>query len=190
MVGWVHKMVIEFLDSDQDETVATEERKESNVKKENKLFSKPRWDKSWEQYRNKGWDDFSKMKIEDKLPLFSKDERVYDVLFAQQFDRKSLDYLCNVADKLRQITKTKEGDRFVSDLLFDKRAILVFNQPSSRTFLSFQNACHILGMKTSEIRDVSTSSFAKGESPLDSIRTFASYVHLMIMRMKEDGFVE
>ncbi|MCS7109408.1 MAG: aspartate carbamoyltransferase [Candidatus Micrarchaeota archaeon] len=155
-----------------------------------RLYSKPRWDKKWEKYRSAGWDWYSKLKVEDKLPLFSKDGRIYDVLFAQQFDRDLLDHLCKVADKLRIITKSREGDRFVADLLFDKRAILVFNQPSSRTFLSFQNACHILGMKTSEIRDISTSSFAKGESPLDSIRTFASYVHLMIMRMKEDGFVE
>ncbi|MEM3702729.1 MAG: hypothetical protein QXZ69_02615, partial [Candidatus Micrarchaeia archaeon] len=168
-------MVIEFLDSDHDEL---EEVKTS------RLHSKPRWDSNWAPFRNRSWDEFSRLKIEDKLPLFSKNGRVYDVLFSQQFDRESLDYLCSLADKLREITKTREGDRFVSDLLFDKRAILVFNQPSSRTFLSFQNACHILGMKTSEIRDVSTSSFAKGESPLDSIRTFASYVHLMIMRMK------
>lgn len=174
-------MVIEFLDSDHD---VDEETPVS------KLYSKPRWDRGWEPFRNKGWDEFSKLKTEEKLPLFSKEGRPYDVLFSQQFDRNALDYLCSVADKLREITKTRDGDRFVSDLLFDKRAILVFNQPSSRTFLSFQNACHILGMKTSEIRDVSTSSFAKGESPLDSIRTFASYVHLMIMRMKEDGFVE
>ncbi|MEM4134175.1 MAG: aspartate carbamoyltransferase [Candidatus Micrarchaeia archaeon] len=174
-------MAVEFLDSDQDGSEAV---------KTSRLYSKPRWDKSWAPFRNRSWDEFSRLKIEDKLPLFSKNGRVYDVLFAQQFDRESLDYLCSLADKLREITKSREGDRFVSDLLFDKRAILVFNQPSSRTFLSFQNACHILGMKTSEIRDVSTSSFAKGESPLDSIRTFASYVHLMIMRMKEDGFVE
>jgi len=155
-----------------------------------KLYSEPRWDPSWKDFRDMDWETFSKLDVSEKIKLFTKNNRLYDCLFAQQFDRELLDRLCKVADKLRKITKTNAGDRFVANLLFDKRAILVFNQPSSRTFLSFQNACHILGMKTSEIRDVSTSSFAKGESPLDSIRTFASYVHLMIMRMKEDGFVE
>ncbi|VVB73687.1 Aspartate carbamoyltransferase [uncultured archaeon] len=154
------------------------------------LHSEQRWHPSWAPFRGMGWDEFSGMEASEKVPLFTRDGRIYDCLFAQQFDRRLLDRLCRVADKLRSITKTRDGDMFVGSLLFDKRAILVFNQPSSRTFLSFQNACHILGMKTSEIRDVSTSSFAKGESDNDSVRTFSSYVHLMIMRMKEPGLVE
>jgi len=171
------------------ENYGIDKGKRSNQFK-SRLYSEPRWDPSWKKFRDMEWETFSKLEVAEKIPLFTKNNRLYDCLFAQQFDRELLDRLCRVADKLREITKTSAGDRFVTNLLFDKRAILVFNQPSSRTFLSFQNACHILGMKTSEIRDVSTSSFAKGESPLDSIRTFASYVHLMIMRMKEDGFVE
>ena len=46
--------------------------------------------------------------------------------------------------------------------------MLYFTQPSSRTFLSFENACHILGIKTSEIRDPNVSSEVKGESFDDS----------------------
>src|SRR5690606_11617306 len=73
------------------------------------------------------------------------------------------------------------------DLLPTRRAMLYFTQPSTRTFLSFNNACHILGMHTSEIRDPSTSSEVKGERFDDSIRTFSSYVHVIIMRTKEAG---
>jgi aspartate carbamoyltransferase catalytic subunit len=65
--------------------------------------------------------------------------------------------------------------------------MLYFTQPSTRTFLSFNNACHILGMRTSEIRDPSTSSEVKGESFEDSIRTFSSYVDVIVMRTKEPG---
>lgn len=149
-----------------------------------------RRDPKWDEFRGTSWEQFDAMEASGKLPLFAKDGRMYDCLFAQQFDRELLDRLISVANKLREITKTRAGDHFVSNLLFDKRAMLFFNQPSSRTFLSFQNACHILGMKTSEIRDISTSSQVKGESHLDSIRTFSSYMHLMIMRLKETGFVE
>lgn len=60
--------------------------------------------------------------------------------------------------------------------------MLYFTQPSTRTFLSFQSACSILGMKTSEVRDTSVSSEKKGESVEDSLRTFSSYVDLIIMR--------
>ena len=42
-------------------------------------------------------------------------------------------------------------------------------------------------MRTSEIRDPSTSSEVKGESFEDSIRTFSSYVDVIIMRTKEAG---
>jgi aspartate carbamoyltransferase catalytic subunit len=65
--------------------------------------------------------------------------------------------------------------------------MLYFTQPSTRTFLSFNNACHVLGIATSEIRDPSTSSEVKGESFEDSIRTFSSYVDVIVMRTKESG---
>jgi aspartate carbamoyltransferase catalytic subunit len=42
-------------------------------------------------------------------------------------------------------------------------------------------------MRTSEIRDPSTSSEVKGESFDDSIRTFSSYVDVIVMRTKESG---
>jgi len=88
------------------------------------------------------------------------------------------------------MTKTKKGSDYASSLLSHKRAMLYFVQPSTRTFLSFLNACHILGLKTSEIRDTSTSSEIKGESPEDTVRTFSSYVDLIIMRHPAAGFVE
>ena len=50
-------------------------------------------------------------------------------------------------------------------------------------FLSFKNACDILGIKSTEIRDIATSSFAKDETLIDSAKTFAQYVDLIIMRL-------
>jgi aspartate carbamoyltransferase catalytic subunit len=53
------------------------------------------------------------------------------------------------------LAKTKVGQSKLRHLLPHKRAMLYFVQPSTRTFLSFQNACHILGLTTSEIRGTS-----------------------------------
>jgi aspartate carbamoyltransferase catalytic subunit len=75
-------------------------------------------------------------------------------------------------------------------MLPHKRAMLYFTQPSTRTFLSFNNACHVLGIRTSEIRDPSTSSEVKGESFEDSIRTFSSYVDIIIMRTWSEGMAK
>ena len=131
---------------------------------------------------SRDFDAFHRMDISKKVPFFTRDKRLYDCLFAQQFDRALLDHLCKVADALRHAMKTREGALAVADLLPHKRAMLYFVQPSTRTFLSFQNACHILGIKTSETRGTSTSSEAKGESPEDTVKTFSSYVDLIIMR--------
>jgi aspartate carbamoyltransferase catalytic subunit len=103
------------------------------------------------------------------------------------FERPLLDELCDLATRVRTLAKTEAGARALRDLLPTRRAMLYFTQPSTRTFLSFNNACHILGMRTSEIRDPSTSSEVKGESFEDSIRTFSSYVDVIVMRTKEPG---
>jgi aspartate carbamoyltransferase catalytic subunit len=47
-----------------------------------------------------------------------------------------------------------------------------------------------LGLSVSEIRGTSTSSEVKGESAEDTIRTFASYVDMIISRHHEAGFAE
>ncbi len=88
------------------------------------------------------------------------------------------------------MAKTREGARLLQTLLPHKRAMLYFNQPSTRTFLSFSNACHVLGIRTSEIRDATTSSEVKGESFEDSIRTFSSYVDIIIMRTWGEGLAQ
>lgn len=138
----------------------------------------------------KDWEKFIGLPVAEKLPYFAKDSRIYDCLFAQQFNRQSLTHIFQTADALRKITKKKEGMDFAGSLLSHKRAMLYFVQPSTRTFLSFLNACHILGIKTGEIRDTSTSSELKGETPEDTVRTFSSYVDMIIMRHPAPNFVE
>lgn len=125
-----------------------------------------------------------------ELDIFSKNGRLYDCLFAQQFDRGLLDRLCTLADHMRLITKSRAGDDFLRSLAPDKRAMLYFSQPSTRTFLSHMSACHILGLRVMETRDLKTSSEVKGESLDDTIRTFASYVDLIIMRHHGAGVAE
>lgn len=143
-----------------------------------------------ESRRERRWREFYERPLDEKLPIFFRDGRIYDCLYAQQFNRESLDRLCALADHMRTITKDKKGDDFLQSLLSHKRAMLYFSQPSTRTFLSFASACHILGIRVLEIRDLKTSSVVKGESLDDTIRTFSSYVDLVIMRHHEPGFVE
>jgi len=108
---------------------------------------------------------------------------------SQQYSLENLLNLCKLTDTIKNIASTSEGLKYLKTILSDKRAILYFKQPSTRTFLSFQNACHILGISCSEIRDTSTSSEVKGESELDAIKTFSQYVDLIIMRHPSSEFI-
>ncbi len=136
------------------------------------------------------WEEFSGYNTEKKVEFFNKGKDIYDVLISQQFDRPFLEKLSEIANTIRKIAKTKEGMVWLQSLLPHKRAMLYFIQPSTRTFLSFMNACHILGMRVSEVRDSSTSSEVKGETPEDTIRTFSSYTDVIIMRHPSEGFAE
>jgi len=137
-----------------------------------------------------GWQEFYEKPENERRHCFQFQGRLIDIIFAQQFDRPFLDRLCRLADMIRILAKTKLGQNHLRHLLPHKRAMLYFSQPSTRTFLSFQNACYMLGLTVSEIRGTTTSSEVKGESPEDTIRTFASYVDLIISRHPEAGFAE
>ena len=136
------------------------------------------------------WNEFQDLTLQQKGPFCQRKGHPYHVLIAQQFDRPMLEQICSLATKIRKIGKTKGGLLFLSSLLTDKRAMLYFAQPSTRTFLSFYSACHIVGVHPAEVRDTSTSSEIKGESPEDSVRTFSSYFDMIIMRHPVGGFAE
>ncbi len=141
-----------------------------------------------------GWEAFRDLPLEAKRPYLAHPdttpETPYHTLIAQQFDRSLLERLAALANRIRFMAKSKEGALYLKSLLPHKRAMLYFSQPSSRTFLSHLNACQILGLTTSSVRDQSTSSEAKGESKTDTIRTFSSYVDMIIMRCPEKGLAE
>jgi len=146
-----------------------------------------------ERARQISWLEFAAMEEKEKIIFLnnSKTGNPFHVLFAQQFSRNSLNLLCQVADKARAIHKYRdEGRRFLKNLLFGTYALNFIIQPSTRTFLSFQTAQEILGMSIRDIRDPNTSSEAKGETLEDSVRTFSSYVDLMIMRHPDERAVE
>ena len=140
-----------------------------------------------------GWNEFAALSLEAKRPYLERTDGgglPYHTLFAQQFDRRLLERLCTLANRIRFINKSREGALYLKSLLAHKRAMLYFSQPSSRTFLSHLAACQILGLTTGSVRDAATSSEFKGESREDSIRTFSSYFDMIIMRSPEQGLAE
>jgi aspartate carbamoyltransferase catalytic subunit len=117
-----------------------------------------------------------------KAPEFQRDDRLRHVIFSGQFTVTFLEELAGIADMIRVLSKSREGQDFLIKLLPHKRAMLYFTQPSTRTFLSFMAACQVLGITCNEVRDPATSSETKGETRFDSIRMFSSYFDCIIMR--------
>ncbi len=136
------------------------------------------------------WEDFQKTSLIDRLPYFTREGRIFDVLFSQQFDREFLDHLYLVTNRIRSFYRNQEGKKYLANLLVHHRVMLYFIQPSTRTFLSFAGACHILGLDVNDVRSVETSSEMKGESFEDTIRTFSSFYDLIIMRYPQPGYAE
>ena len=134
------------------------------------------------------WKDFKALPLTEKGTYFQGTPS--HTLIAQQFTREKLEELCALATRIKRINKRREGANFLKTLLSDKHAMLYFAQPSSRTYLSFEAACLILGLDTMDVRDSKTSSEVKGESPEDTLRTFSSYAELIIMRHPKGGFAE
>lgn len=139
---------------------------------------------------NYTWEDFKKLPLSTKKKLLIRDKNLAYLIFSQQFDRKCLEVIFNLADKIRALSKIKATSDWLQTLLSHKRATLFFSQPSTRTFKSFYHACHILGIKIGELRDGASSSQQKGESSEDTILTFASYTDLIIMRNAEEFLAE
>jgi len=125
-----------------------------------------------------------------KVQDFQRQGRLKHIIFGQQLTPLLLEKLCRSADTIRRMAKDPNGNAQLRNLLADKRAMLYFTQPSTRTFLSFMAACQILGITCNEVRDPKTSSEVKRESRTDSIRMFSSYFDVIIMRSQIEKFAE
>jgi aspartate carbamoyltransferase catalytic subunit len=125
-----------------------------------------------------------------RVALLNRQDRIFHVILAQQFDRETIDLLCKLAEMLRNIAETRQGLQFLRSLLSHKRAMLYFIQPSTRTFLSFAAACQILGISYDEVRNPSVSSEIKGETEDDTMRVLSQYFNLIVMRHPKEGFAE
>jgi aspartate carbamoyltransferase catalytic subunit len=111
--------------------------------------------------------------------------RGMDVLSALQFSRSDIEYLVNLAEKLRR--RVESGERL--EVARGRILFTAFFEPSTRTRLSFQFAMAKLGGLTIDLGPEEATSMAKGESPEDTLRTVDSYnPDLIVVRHREPGF--
>jgi len=106
-----------------------------------------------------------------------------DILTADQFTKENLKLVVTTAKKMKKVVE-KEGS---TDILKGKLMTALFYEPSSRTFASFLSAIQRLGGGFIPLQGVAYSSVSKGESLPDTVRTFASYSDIIVIRHPEVG---
>jgi len=102
-----------------------------------------------------------------------------DIISLDQFTSKDLKILFYLVPKMRAIALKA----LPSKVIAGKIVVLLFYEPSSRTFGSFSTAVKQLGGQTVEIQNPQEfSSIAKGETFEDTIRVFEAYSDGIILR--------
>ncbi|MDT7888343.1 MAG: aspartate carbamoyltransferase [Desulfurococcales archaeon] len=115
-------------------------------------------------------------------PLRYEGLRGRDIVSAKDLSRGDLEAIFRAADTYR------ENPSIYRNLLRRKTIALIFVEPSTRTFHSFERASRILGCDVIGIRDPSMTSIAKGESLHDTIRMIESYgADLIVLRHPSKG---
>ena len=128
--------------------------------------------------------------IGEKIGHFQNGSRAKHIIFASQFNIKAIDRLCRVAKKIELLSKNTEAAHDLTKVLREKRAVLFFTQPSTRTYASFVAACQLLGINYVDFRNGSNSSSVKGEHVIDSMRMFSTYNDVIIMRSEIPNLAE
>lgn len=120
--------------------------------------------------------------------LLFREGRPFFVLLSQQFSRDELEQLCDTATAIRRLDRHRDGREFLLGILRGHRVMNLFAQPSTRTAQSFIAAADKLGAISRLVSDLRTSSFAKGESIADSVRTLSSFFDAIVVRHPDDEF--
>jgi len=106
-----------------------------------------------------------------------------DILSLDQFSPSDLKKLFTLTKKMKTIAVNAKP----SDILKGTITILLFFEPSSRTFGSFSAAIQQLGGSVIAFQGMGNSSAAKGETLEDTIRVFEGYSDAIVIRHSEVG---
>jgi aspartate carbamoyltransferase catalytic subunit len=102
------------------------------------------------------------------------------IISSTHFSKEFLEHIYYLAKSLKNFHRG--NPTYISNLCSEFSVLNYFQQASSRTFLSFSTAQSLLGIKKEEVRSIETSSFSKGESDIDSLRTISSYFDAIVCR--------
>jgi aspartate carbamoyltransferase len=101
-----------------------------------------------------------------------------DILHGNQFSKNDIDSIIKNASYFERELKKKDS----LTLLKGKILATLFYEPSTRTRLSFEAAMQRLGGGVISMGSVESSSVAKGETLVDTVRTVSQYADGIVVR--------
>jgi aspartate carbamoyltransferase catalytic subunit len=105
-----------------------------------------------------------------------------DIISIRDLDRVDIE---EILFKAREMEDALEGGRL--DTMEGKIMASLFFEPSTRTRFSFSSAMYRLGGEVLNLEDVATSSIAKGETMVDTIKMMEGYSDLIVIRHPMEG---
>jgi len=106
-----------------------------------------------------------------------------DILHGNQFSNKEVDAIMKTASEFERELKKKSS----LNLLKGKVLATLFYEPSTRTRMSFETAMQRLGGGVIGMGSVESSSVAKGETLVDTVRTVSQYADVIVLRHPRTG---
>ena len=107
------------------------------------------------------------------------------ILSIDQFERKDIERIFEVADQMRPYALRKKVTRVLEGAILGN----MFFEPSTRTRVSFGSAFNLLGGNVRETAGIEVSALAKGESLYDTARVISGYSDVICMRHPVEGSV-
>lgn len=122
-------------------------------------------------------------------------KKLKHVIKAQDFDRKTIDAMFVIAQKMeKELQSWRENEcvtRTQAQLLAGHIMASLFYEPSTRTRFSFESAMQRLGGIVIGLENANEfSSRAKGESLADTIRVVGGYCDVIVLRHDKAGGAE
>jgi aspartate carbamoyltransferase catalytic subunit len=106
-----------------------------------------------------------------------------DILHGNQFSKKDIRAIIEATADFEKELKKKDS----LTLLKGKILATLFFEPSTRTRLSFETAMQRLGGGVVSLGSVESSSVAKGETLVDTVRTVSQYADVIVIRHPRIG---
>lgn len=102
-----------------------------------------------------------------------------DIISIRDFSRDEISHILKTSKKM-------EGKRNLNFLEGRILACLFF-EPSTRTRLSFETAMEKMGGEVIGVSEINTTSIAKGESLIDTVKTIEGYCDVIVIRHPKEG---